>query len=227
MMELLVFLVMLFGLFGVITTQYINQYRSAYNLWVEHKVFNKNGKKPENIAKIGSEIESYAREICEINDILCIIYCLLLLTQLSIIWAVKVKLEEFNFSIINLITDAASYFATLSNQGTLTDFTLTIAAFTLTVATTIAVPQLFRMLKISLFQNSTDSKKNAIEKKLFDVWWQYKCHREKHDGYIKEMQPRKLYEILAEEIKNGNIKDATKDEQELVSSLQNKTGNNC
>lgn len=65
MMTLLVFLVILFGLFGVISTQFMGQYREGYNIWINDIVYDKKNEKNE----LCSRIESLTREICWINDL--------------------------------------------------------------------------------------------------------------------------------------------------------------
>lgn len=71
MMSLLVFLVLLFGLFGVMSGQYIMQYREAYALWINMIVYG--GKEEFSTCdkekrKLCSKLESYSREICELTD---------------------------------------------------------------------------------------------------------------------------------------------------------------
>ena len=76
MMELLVFLVLLFGLFGVISAQYIMQYREAYALWIKEIVYSDHMESNKNNRKeLCSRLESYSRETCELADFIFIVYC--------------------------------------------------------------------------------------------------------------------------------------------------------
>ncbi|MDO9098950.1 MAG: hypothetical protein Q7U60_12625, partial [Candidatus Methanoperedens sp.] len=86
MMELLVFLVLLFGLFGVISAQYIIQYREAYALWIKEIVYvNKESNKKE----LCSRLESYSRETCELADFIFVIFLMICITILIILYIMK------------------------------------------------------------------------------------------------------------------------------------------
>ncbi len=76
------------------------------------------------------------------------------------------------------------------------------------------IPKLLKCLKIL-----GEEKQNAIDAKLFDVWWKHKCHRYKSPEYRENGQPSQLYRILAKRIANQDVTDATKDEIELVKNL--------
>lgn len=103
MMELLVFLVILFGLIGVVATQYISQYRSAYYLWVKEKIF-----KGETIVDaekfdLCSKIESYSRELCEINDLLCVLIFMIYITLGVIIVSIVSTIYYMNINVLNFL----------------------------------------------------------------------------------------------------------------------------
>ena len=73
-------------------------------------------------------------------------------------------------------------------------------------------------LKINIIFPSR--KTSAIDEKLFSVWYKYKCHRNKQKELQKDkLEPRRLYEILAEKIENGELKDASKEDILLITPL--------
>ncbi|MFZ3382462.1 MAG: hypothetical protein WA144_00920 [Candidatus Methanoperedens sp.] len=203
-MTLLVFLVILFGLFGMIATQYINQYRIAYQLWTKEKIFNITINNENDKIDFCSKIESYSRELCEINDLLGIVLFMLYATLTIIIGTTYVIFQITDFHLktffTNLSVDSIKIFASLL---------LTIMVF-------LAIPIICHYLKINMWNPSQSS---SIDKMLFDLWWKNKCHRHKDKEGKKNMQPLRLYELLDENIKNGKITDYTEDEKELVKNL--------
>jgi len=208
MMTLLVFLVILFGLFGMIATQYISQYRTAYQIWTREKVFN--GKIKDSTEKLDlcSKIESYSRELCEINDLLGIVLFMLFSTLTIIIFTTYFIFQFMDFNLQTMFT----------NHSTEDKITLIkiLASLVLTIMILIAIPLIFSYLKINMGKPSQSS---SIDKMLFDVWWNNKCHRCKDEKDKKNMQPIRLYELLDENIKNKKITDYTEDEKELVKNL--------
>ena len=208
MMTLLVFLVILFGLFGMIAGQYINQYRSAYQIWTKENIFN--GKTKDSIEKLDlcSKIESYSRELCEINDLLFIVLFMLISTLTIIIVTITLTFHIMDFNIQTLF----------SNQSTENQINIVkiLASLILTIMILIAIPLIFYYLKINVGKPSESS---SIDKMLFEVWWNNKCHRCKDINNKKNKQPIRLYEILDENIKNGKIVDYTENEKELVKNL--------
>ncbi len=57
------------------------------------------------------------------------------------------------------------------------------------------------------------------DEKLFSVWYKYRCHRNKQKEFQDKLEPRRLYEILAEKIENGELKEASQDEILLITPL--------
>ncbi|KAB2944225.1 MAG: hypothetical protein MPEBLZ_00952 [Candidatus Methanoperedens nitroreducens] len=142
MMTLLVFLVILFGLFGMIATQYISQYRTAYQIWTREKVFN--GKIKDSTEKLDlcSKIESYSRELCEINDLLGIVLFMLFSTLTIIIFTTYFIFQFMDFNLQTMFT----------NHSTEDKITLIkiLASLVLTIMILIAIPLIFSYLKINM-----------------------------------------------------------------------------
>lgn len=219
MMELLVFLILLFGLFGVILTQYLSQYRSAYNLWDREIVFNGEKRKKENKCKLCSIIESYSRELCNLHDIISVIITLITCVIIIVSFAIRDKLYYLNFKIFGLSYAAyKDYYINLSDIQQL-EFKYTLYCFMLVFLIFVGLHVLLILLKMSIF--SKESKQSAIDVKLFDVWWKCKCHRGKNKNFVKNGQPSQLYKILAKKIKNKEkyVNDASEIEIELVKEL--------
>lgn len=116
-MTLLVFLVILFGLFGMISTQYINQYRNAYQLWTKEMIFNGTTNNENDRIDLCSKIESYSRELCEINDLLGIVLFMLFSTLTIIIGTTYIIFQRTDFNLqtmfTNPSTDSIKIFASL------------------------------------------------------------------------------------------------------------------
>lgn len=214
MMTLLVFLVILFGLFGMIATQYISQYRNAYQIWTKETIFN--GKKNDANEKIElcSKIESYSRELCEINDLLCIILFMLISTLTIIIATIYIIFKTMDFNLLTMFTN----FTNKNSEETI-NIVKILASLLLTIMIFLAIPLIFYYLKINIGKPSQSS---SIDKMLFELWWKNKCHRCKDEKNRKNMQPNRLYELLDENIKNEKINDYTLDEKELVKNLTKK-----
>ncbi len=196
MMELLVFLVLLFGLFGMISAQYITQYREAYALWINEIVYadiaglSKNPKKD-----LCSRLESLSRETCELADFIFVVFIMICITILTILYTMKKN--------IPLILPSPS-------------LNIMYASVVLTIMLLVALPVILRYLKIDLIASSRTS---SIDEKIFEVWYANKCHRCKHENYRNKLEPRRLYEILAEKIENGDIEDASPDDIALLKPL--------
>ena len=77
MMELLVFLVLLFGLFGVISAQYLIQYREAYALWIKEIVYANSDEPLEKKRELCSRLESYSRETCGLADFIFLVFIMI------------------------------------------------------------------------------------------------------------------------------------------------------
>lgn len=213
MMILLVFLVILFGLIGVVSTQYITQYRNAYYIWVKEKIFKGETANPVEKLDLCSKIEAYSRELCEINDMLFVLLYMLYFTLIVILISGALTLDSMNYNI-------HSNFADFTKEDQINIIQI-VASLTLTLLIFIAIPILFSFLKVSIINPKESS---SIDKMLFDLWWKHKCHRCKDEEDKKNMQPIRLYELLDENIKNGKITDYTEDEKELVKNLTKTNG---
>src|SRR5574341_18648 len=156
MIRLLVFLVLLFGLFGVISAQYIMQYREAYALWIKMIVY---GEKEEysdcrKKREICSKLESYSREICGLADMLLLIFILMSITFFIIVYTIQKN--------IPLVMNSA-YDSNIIYALRILTFMLFISLLLITF-----------LLKINLI--SPSSKTSAIDDKIFEVWYEFKCH---------------------------------------------------
>lgn len=191
MPELLVFLVILFSLFGVVSTQYIGQYRRAYEMWLCEIVFNNRESDPGKKINLCSQIESYSRELCEMNDLLSILISMTYFALISIGAALVLTMPE----------------------KTKPEYFIQIVSFIFVLMVFFAIPILLYYLKIYI---SNPSGSSSIDNMLFSIWWKHKCHRSKIKSYPKNAQPSQLYELLAEKIQKGEVTDATEEEKKLV-----------
>lgn len=212
MMSLLVFLVILFGLFGMVSTQYITQYRNAYYYWVKKDSYNIEEDKiekdnKENCREMCSKVESFSREFCEITDLLFIIVSLLTFTLTIVITIIC-----FEFYLLNLKFISFTDFSRTFEPETQLEIIKNCGVLILCLMIFVSIPWIKYLLKMS---DST-----SIDKKLFDLWWDCKCTRLKKSNASK--QPHRLYEILDEKIKSGKISDYTPEEKELVKNLSTK-----
>ena len=207
MMSLLVFLVIFFGLFGVISAQFIGQYREAYYYWVKEYVYKNEAYDIDEKRKVCSKIESFSREFCKINDILFVIIFMINFA-ISVIF-IEIILE-FRYLNIGFRT-YPQFFEVLSADDQLHAFKL-IGIFIFCTLIFFAIPILNHYLR------STEL--NSIDRKLFSLWWDCKCPRMKRTNDNK--QPHRLYELLDENIKLRKINDCTQEEIQLVNGLSNK-----
>lgn len=207
MMSLLVFLVILFGLFGVISTQYIGQYREAYYYWVKEAVYNNKDPTIDEKRKICSKIESFSREFCEINDLMIVVIYMLNFTLTVVIIMVMLELRYLN---IRIFTEG-QHFNTLDVTNQLHVFKIS-AILIFSIMIFISIPVIKSLLKMS---DAT-----SIDRKLFSLWWDCKCPRLKKVNV--NAQPLRLYQLLDEGIVSGNILDHTQEERKLVNGLSNK-----
>jgi len=207
MMNLLVFLVIIFGLFGVISTQYIGQYREAYYNWVKEAVYNNEVYSEKRKRDICSKVESFSREFCEINDLLIVIIYMLSFTLTIVIFTAMIELYYLNFNIF-LIPELLK---TLTIDEKL-HLSKIIAVLIFSSMIFCSIPIIKHLLKMS--------ESTSIDRKLFNLWWDCKCPRLKISNENK--QPRRLYQLLDENIKLGNISDYTSEEKELVKDLSNR-----
>ncbi len=173
MMTLLVFDVLLFGLFSVLLGQFIGQSREAYAIWIKEFVYpDAVAKSTEDQRKLCISTESLSREICGLTDMIYAVAGLIIITFfvifITFIWAYDEIIPEF-------------------------DRRVTIASMGLAIMIVLALPYILSKLNINLL---SPSKSSQIDDKIFDVWRKNNCHGCKEDDYKKNLQPRQLYEIL-------------------------------
>ncbi|MBU4222772.1 MAG: hypothetical protein KKA10_14370 [Euryarchaeota archaeon] len=173
MMTLLVFDVLLFGLFSVLLGQFIGQSREAYAMWIKEFVYpDEVAKSTEDQRKLCISVESLSREICGLTDMIHVVGGLIIITFfvifITIIWAYDTITLEF-------------------------DRRVTIASMVLAIMIVLALPYILSKVNISLIN---PSKSSQIDDKIFEVWRKNNCHGYKIDDYKKNLQPRQLYEIL-------------------------------
>lgn len=198
MMSLLVFLVLLFGLFGVISSQYIIQYREAYALWINEIVYSNTDNNPGSERKtLCSKLESYSREICELTDMILLIFILISITFLIIVYTIEKNLPLMIYNSF--------------------DYNILIASRILTFMLFSSLILILYFLKINIIHPY--EKTSAIDEKLFSVWYKHKCHRHKQKDFQDKLEPRRLYEILAEKIENEELKDVLREDILLVKPL--------
>lgn len=203
MMDLLVFLVLLFGLFGVISGQYIIQYREAYALWINTIVYD--GKEEYSDCNKGkrqlcSKLESYSRELCALTDMIQLIFILLSAVFLIIVYTIEktIPLIIGNPNELNII-----------HATRILTFFLFCSLFII-----------LYFLKINLLLPV--SKTSAIDEKIFEVWYELKCDSCKKVEYRNKLEPNRLYERLAEKIDAGEIKPSQEELTLLAPLLRKK-----
>lgn len=199
MMTLLVFEVILFGLFGMLLAQFIGQSREAYAIWIREIVYTPaiaqtKEEKDDAKRKICSNMESLSREICGLNELICIVTGLIILTFFIIFSTVF-----FNYDSIENSSDG--YF--------------TIASTILATMLVIVLPIILSKLNINFIEPQESSQ---IDEKIFDVWHACNCQKCKQEEYRNKLQPVHLYEILDEKIKLNEI-IPTKEENEIIKLL--------
>lgn len=205
-MQLLIFLVILFGMFGTILTQYISQYRGAYKLWIETCVYEDGKLEGEDKKNLCSDIEAYSRELCEMNDLLIIVIYLIFITTFIISICFSIDLFLIDYSDVGYKSIILEH----------------IASVILSIVVLIAIPVILHLLKISYVAvkvircfkvdkllmkiNRWDEQKylelTTIDDKLFDLWWEHQCHCLKKR---KRPHPHALYKKLQTKIENGQI----------------------
>ncbi len=95
MIRLLVFEVLLFGLFGVLLGQFMGQSREAYAIWIKEIVYPvKDENSAEKKRELCSTMESISREICGLCDMIWIIVLLIDITYLVTILTVIFSISE-------------------------------------------------------------------------------------------------------------------------------------
>lgn len=194
-MPILIFYVIIFGIFTMTITQYIEQYRKAYKMWIfliaynGHK--NLDSKEKKNYC---SEIESYSREICELTDMLHLIVILVLLIATFVI-RVGVK----NLPLVDEATINITY-------GTIL----------LTIILIITVIPVFFYAKLNIIDKKRTS---LLDEKIFFMWYNTRCHECKEKKSHAKHKPDVLYEIFLEKINNGEIQP-TKEEIEFMNEYK-------
>lgn len=206
MIRLLIFFVLLFGLFGVISAQYITQYREAYALWINKIVYG--GKEEHKTCKekreMCSKLESYSREICELANMLFVIFVGMCITFLIVIY----KIQE-NIPL-------------LINSNLTSDINIIYGLRFLVFMLFGSLFLILSLLKINLIYST--SKTSAIDEKIFSVWYELKCHDCKEKQYQDKLEPNRLYETYAEKINNGEI-IPSQEERNLLKTLLKKEAN--
>ncbi|NJD52392.1 MAG: hypothetical protein FIB07_05930 [Candidatus Methanoperedens sp.] len=201
MMTLLVFEVILFGLFGMLLGQFIGQSREAYAIWIREIVYppgvvstgEEADKNNEARRKLCSNLESLSREICSLSDLICIVAGLIVLTFIIIFITVIFTYDSIKES---------------------SDRSFILASVILATILVIILPIILTKLNIDLIN---PKKSSQIDEKIFEVWHANKCHKHKHEEYRTKLQPIQLYEIMAERIKNP-----TEEEAEIIKLLHKK-----
>lgn len=173
MMTLLVFDVLLFGLFSVLLGQFIGQSREAYAIWIQEFIYpTAMSKSGEDRRRLCISTESLSREICGLTDMIYIVAGLIVITFivifLTVVWTYDTISTEF-------------------------DRRVTIASMGLAIMIILALPYILRKLNIDIL---TPIKSSQIDEKIFEVWRKNNCHGCKDNEYKKNLQPRQLYEIL-------------------------------
>ncbi|MFZ3059797.1 MAG: hypothetical protein WA102_08660 [Candidatus Methanoperedens sp.] len=189
MMTLLVFEVLLFGLFSVLLGQFIGQSREAYAIWIREIVFSDGTKNSNDDKKrLCSNMESLSREICGLNDLISIVAGLIVLTFFVIFFTV---IWNYNLMVLEL------------------ERNITLTSTVLALMIVLALPYILSKLNINLID---PTKSSQIDDKIFEVWYENKCHWSKCVKYRFRLEPRPLYEILDEKI---NLKQITPTQEEL------------
>lgn len=142
-----------------------------------------------------SRLESYSRETCELADFIFVIFLMICITILIILYIMKKNIPLMPPS---------------------TGLNIFYASGALTLMLFAALPVILSHLKINIIASSRTS---SIDEKIFEVWYANKCHRCKHEDYRTKLEPRQLYETLAEKIENGSIKDDSAEDISLVRPL--------
>ncbi|KKI00310.1 hypothetical protein EO95_01200 [Methanosarcina sp. 1.H.T.1A.1] len=205
MMRLFVFFGVLFALFGLYLTQYINQYREAYGLWVQEIVYKKDTRTTGiKKSELFSKIESLAKELCQLADAISFLFTILCFTFLITASATILNLRLINSSTQNSSVPnetACAAILRLLNISTQNDCEcmMLILSLILSIILFGSLPRILRYANINIINPSKTSK---IDEKLFDVWYKHRCFEHKDDPFSLKLQPRRLYEILARKYEN-------------------------
>lgn len=195
MLSLFIFFVLLFGLLGIFISQYINQYREAYVLWIENAVYGQGDELPDckDKAKLCSKLESYSREICELSHLIIIIF-----TGIAIVFLTLVYMITVNIPLIG--NESTIYYEFLGIAYFSSNYEINVL-----LAARILAFLLFSGLLLVLMQSNINiiniSKTSAIDEKIFDVWEKLECEACKRKK--SDLEPRRLYEIWAERVNDG------------------------
>lgn len=201
MTRLFFFIGLIFALFGIYLTQYIGQSREAYELWVQEIAYNKYTQ-TESInesekLKLFSKIESLAKGICQLADsifYLFTIFCLAFFITTTI-----TIYELFDNNISNQTANAVNL--NLFYSGMLDNYESRILVASLILSTILffSLPKILRDAHINIINPKNSSK---IDEKIFSVWYKHRCFEHKYGSYSCKLQPKRLYEILAQKCQN-------------------------
>jgi hypothetical protein len=150
-----------------------------------------------NKKELCSKIESYSREICELANMIILLFTLVCITIITILYTIEINIPLMENDIQQLNIIRASEFLT---------FLLLCSLFLI-----------LYLMKISLW--SPKSATSAIDEKIFDVWYKLECHECKQEDYKKNKEPKRLYEITAEKLDNNEI-EPSQELTELVKTLR-------
>lgn len=220
MMRLFTFFGLLFALFGIYLTQYINQSREAYNLWVQEIVYGNRIMFKSEKLKLFSKIESLAKEICQLADSIYYLFTILCFTFLITITLAILELKSLYIIVPNETANASILKLLTSSDPVNREIRILIASLTLSIIMFFSLPKILKDAHINIINPSNTSR---IDEKVFYVWYKYRCFEHKRDDFRCKLQPRRLYEILArkyedkEKIDGKNIEISEKIIEEMKS----------
>lgn len=203
MMRILVFLVLLMGIFGVFLAQYLGQYREAYRLWVSYVVYDKNIQEDCKSKKdICSQIESYSRELCGLTNIISILFYAICFTFLLVLIVIRLNMP-----------------VPIESKS---EYNIYVASGILTCVSFIGLPLVLHYSNIDI---KTPMKTSRIDEDLFAVWHKLKCHECKQKDFKEKLEPYRLYEIWAEKINNRELVCSAEERKILGALLHDKNLN--
>lgn len=190
MMRILVFFVLLFGLFGIFVSQYISQYREIYRLWIKEIIYGADfcDYDPKERSQLCSSVESYCREVCSLANALFVLLLGIISTGIVALYVLKVRLSEID------VADSGEILLLQADQALLLLLMFSIHS----------------ILKASNIDILHTAKTSQIDRNLFHIWCKVKCHESKND-FRKNLVPNRMYVLLHEKINDYN-KDQESDE---------------
>jgi hypothetical protein len=78
------------------------------------------------------------------------------------------------------------------------------ASLILSIILFCSLPKILKDAGINIIDPSKTSK---IDEKLFSIWYKYRCFERKCENFIYNLQPRRLYEILAKKYEDKELID--------------------